>query len=294
MKFRAAEIHYDWYERFVMRLLFAIIFERLIPDSLSTMSITAPNGLARLIDFRFLLDPKIFAVFRYVMLAALVLYVLRIAWSVVLPYLTLLSIAVGTINNSQGAISHFMQIVSLVLCAQTAAHFYCKFKRRDGDEAPDQTDEDRVIFWSQQAILATYFVSALNKLIHTNGKWFMQSPMVGVQIIKTTDQDYYDTLDANAYGSGIAVTDWIVHHPFLVAIILGAGLLLELTSPLALLGRGFALFFGLGLLAFHESVQRVMKLSFPFNEYLVWIYLVNVPFWAVFVLRWIRQRIIRA
>jgi hypothetical protein len=286
MKWRAAEIHYAWYERFAMRLLFAVLLEQHIPASLSSHIVTFPHGFGRLIDLRFLLDQRFFTICRYLFLAALVLYVLRIGWSVVLPYMTLLSIAVGTILNSKGAIAHFMQIVSLVLCAQTAAHFYSKFKRRRHDsETPDLTGEDRVIFWSQQAIVATYLVSALTKLIHTSGAWFIQSPLIAVQIIKTTDQDYYDQLDASAYGSGVALANWIVQHPLLVGVVLSLGLLLELTAPLALLGRGMALVYGLGLIAFHESVQRAMKLNFLYNEYLIWIYLVNVPFWIMFAAR---------
>ena len=274
MKLEAAQIHYRTYERLIMRVLFAFAVERHILGTLSHLTITTPNGLARWVDLTFLLDPGVFSTCRYLLFAALVLYVLRVAWAVVLPYLTLLSIAVGTIVNSQGAIAHYMQIVSLVLCAQTAAHFYSKFKRRRADEDLEQANEDRVIFWSQQAIAATYLVSALTKLLHTGGRWILQSPMIGVQIVKTTDQDYYDRLDANAYNSGLLVAEWIVRHPFLVALILGSGLLLELTTPLALLGRRFALFYGVSLIAFHESVDQVMKLQFPFNEYLLWIYLV--------------------
>lgn len=291
MKLRAAEIHYAWYERLAMRLIFAAVVQAHILGTLSHITITHPNGLARLVTLDFLLDPKFFAAGRYLMWAALVLYVLRIGWSFALPYLALFSVAVGTIVNSHGAIAHYMQIVSLVLCAQTAAHFYNLLQRRRGE--PPDLAEDRVIFWSQQAIVATYLVSALTKLIHTSGRWFLESPMVGVQIIKTTDQDYYDRLDANAYNSGALAAEWIIQHPLLVGLILSSGLLLELSTPLALLGRRFALFYGLSLVLFHQSIDRVMKLQFPFNEYLLWIYLVNVPFWAVFIALWMRRRVPR-
>ena len=260
MKFRPALIHYAWFERVVMRLLFAAMVYKHIPNSLSHSTISSPNGFARIVDLRFLQDPVVFRFCHYLLWAALVLYVLRLGWAIVLPYLALLSTAVGAINNSHGAISHFLQIVSLVLWAQTAAHFYNIWKRPPNP--PGNNYEDRVIFWSQQAILATYLVSALTKLIHTSGMWFIQSPMIAVQIIKTTDQDYYDRLDEASHGSGLAVAEWIVQHPLLVALVLGSGFFLELTAPLALLGRRYALFYGLSLVAFHESVQRIMKLGF--------------------------------
>lgn len=290
MNFGPAQIQYGWLERCIMRLLFAVVVERHIPYSLSHLTISAPHGLGRLVDLRFLLDPSGFLVCRYLLWAALFLYVLRVAWVVVLPYLALLSIAVGTIINSQGATEHYLQIMSLVLCMQTAAYFYGWIRSRRGREKlASAANEDRVISWSQQAIVATYLVSALTKLFHTSGMWFFQSPMIAVEIIKATDQDYYNRLNAAAYGSGSFIAEWIVQHPFLVAVVLGAGLLIELTSPLALLGRRFALYYGLALLTFHETVQRVMKLNFLYNEYLLWIYLVNVPFWVWLATRAIRE-----
>ncbi|MGI9086124.1 MAG: hypothetical protein ACR2HH_00030 [Chthoniobacterales bacterium] len=272
MKFRAVEIQHSWYERLPMRCLFALALARLIPNSLAGYTITNPNGLARFLDLTFLLNPAIFAVSRNIFLAALVLYALRLGWWLVLPFLTLFTVLVGTIINSQGAIGHYSQIVSLVLCAQTAAYF--SGWRKDRASA-----ENRVIFWSQQAIAATYLVSALTKLLRTSGTWILQSPKVAVQIIKTTEQDFYDRLDSASRDQGAAIADWMVHHPLLVALILGAGFFLELTTPLALLGRIYGLAYGLALIAFHEGIQRVMKLGFPFNEYLVAIYFVNAPFW---------------
>ncbi len=280
MNFRPAPIRYALFERAIMRVLFAVIVARHIPSSLAHFTISTPHGIGRVLDLHFLLDPATFAICRYLLWAALALYVARIGWSIALPYMTLLSIATGTIVNSQGAIGHYFQIVSLVLCAQTAAHFYDLFQKRVGALA-----EDRIVFWSQQAIVATYFTSALTKLIHTSGRWFFQSPMVAVQIIKTTDQDYYDRLDLAQRNAGLPLAEWILTHPLIVALVLGAGLLLELTSPLALLGRRFALFFGVSLIVFHESVQRLMKLDFAYNEYLIWVYLVNVPFWLWFAAR---------
>lgn len=276
------------FERAVMRVLFAIVVARHVP-TLPHLQITEPHGLARLLDLRFLLDPQVFAICRYLLGGALILYVLRIGWSLALPYMTAFSIAAGTVNNSHGAISHYLQIVSLVLCAQTAAHFYGLLRRRSGTEGPARR-EDRLIDWSQQAIVATYLVSALTKLIHTTGMWFLQSPLIALQIIKTNDQDRYNGLGAANYEDAVRLAEWIVQHPLLCGIVMGTGLLLELTAPIALFGRGFAAGYGVSLLLFHATVHRVMKLHFLFNEYLIWIYLVNVPFWALLAFRALQRR----
>ena len=291
MSWAPRTIEHNALERAAMRVLFAIVVARHVPSSLAHLQITLPNGLARLVDLHFLLDPEVFAIGRYLLWAALILYVLRIGWSIALPYMTAVSIAAGSVNNSHGAISHYLQIVSLVLCAQTAAHFYSlvRRKREAGSGAAAQR-EQRVIYWSQQAIVATYLVSALTKLIRTSGMWFFQSPLIALQIIKTNDQDRYDNLGAGSYESASAIADWIVQHPLLTGIVLSAGLLLELIAPIALFGRGFAAAYGLSLLLFHATVHRVMKLHFLYNEYLIWIYLVNVPFWILLAWRAIGRR----
>ena len=270
-----------------MRVLFAFVVAAHMPETLAHHSMSQPNGLARLVDLTFLLNTDTLALLRYALWAALVLYVFRIGWTIVLPYMTLLSIATGSVNNSQGAISHGLQIVSLVLLAQCCAHFYSRFA---GEARSGPTGENRMVFWSQQAIVATYFVSALTKLINSSGMWFFQAPFIAVQVVKTTEQSYYNRLDENARASGLALAEWIVAHPLLVIAMLTAGFLLEFLAPVALLGRRFALLIGLSLIAFHESIARLMKLHFEYNEYLVAIYLVNAPFWTFAAIRWWRSR----
>ncbi|HSH37395.1 MAG TPA: hypothetical protein VK993_01305 [Chthoniobacterales bacterium] len=283
--------NYEAFERVAMRLLFALIVWLHIPSSLAHIAITEPHGIARVFDLRFLVDPQAFAWCQYLMWAALVAYVAGIGWSVALPYLTAFSVLVGTVNNSRGAIGHSLQIVSLVLCAQTAAHLYSVWRRRKtGEHHRPRLAEDRVIWWSQQAIVATYFVSALTKLIRSSGMWFFDSPLIAAQIIKSNDQLYYNHLDPAAVGFGATIAAWMTQHPLLVGIVLSSGLFLELTTPLALFGRRLALGYGLALLLFHLSVHRVMKLDFAFNGYLLWVYLVNVPYWTRCVTRWARTR----
>lgn len=279
---RPARTEHSGLERLGMRVLFALVVWRHIPGSINHLEISAPNGLARWVDLRLLLDPQIFAWCRYALAVACALYVLRIGWSVALPYMALLSIATGTLINSTGAIAHYLQIVSLVLATQTAAHFYSLFATQRGPGATRRADaENLVIFWSQQAIVATYLVSALTKLLRTSGMWFFQSPLIAVQIIKTNDQEYYNRLESANYDAGLATADWMVQHPLLTGLVLSTGLLLELAAPAALFGRWYAAGVGIALVLFHTSVHQVMKLNFLYNEYLIWIYLVNVPFWVL-------------
>lgn len=263
-----------------MRVLFAIVVARHIPGGLGDATLQFPNGLARIVDLHFLVQPTALTTGEYLLWAALVLYVARIALWLALPYMALFSIAVGSAQNSSGAIGHHAQIVSLVLLAQAVAYFRSRFSRTANGERPAAvTIESRMIDWSLQAIAATYFISGLTKLIRTHGLWFFQSPFVAVQILKTSDHNYYDKLDLASYHTGYELAEWMVQHPLLVGAIMSGGLLLELTSPLILCGRRWALFFGVALVVFHESIGRTMQLHFPFNEMLLVVYLVNAPYW---------------
>ncbi|MDQ6764795.1 MAG: hypothetical protein M3Z22_01645 [Verrucomicrobiota bacterium] len=261
-----------------MRVLFTAVVALHVPSGLANETLSFPTGFARLVDLHFLQDPFVFAGGLHVLWAALVLYAAGVGWWFALPYMTLFSIAVGSVQNSSGAIGHHAQIVSLVLLAQTAAYFYSRFRFATNRSAKPAM-ESRLIDWSQQAIAATYFISGLTKLIHTRGLWIVQSRFVAVQIVKTSDHDYYDALNPASHGAGYALADWMVRHPLLVAAAMSCGLLLEVTSPLLLLGRGWAAFYGVALLIFHESIERIMKLHFANNEMLLVVYLINVPFW---------------
>ena len=269
-----------------MRLLFAAVVAMQIPAEPAYLSLPAPNGLARLVDLTFLLDADVFRVCRAAAYVALVIYVLGWAWSATLPYLTLFCIATGSIFNSQGAISHHLQIVPLVLLAQTAAHFAHLLSASRADSSPRAAaPEDRLISWSLQAIAATYLVSGITKLIQSSGAWIIQSPLVALQVVKTNEQDFYDTLDPARAGAGLALAEWMIRHPLVVGVAMTSGLLLELGAPALLLGRRWAMGYGLALIVFHETIHRVMQLHFVYNQYLLWIFAVNVPFWASVALR---------
>jgi hypothetical protein len=283
---------YSWWERAGMRLLFAAVVALHIPQRLDYHTLPNPNGLARLLDLTWLLEPAVFTACRYALYLALLLYVLRVAWWVVLPYATFLSVAVGSVANSQGAVGHGLQIVSLVLVAQTAAVLYSYFPNGStAHERASTLSEERLISWSQQAIAACYLVSGITKLIRSSGAWIAESRFVAVQIVKTNEQRFYDTLDPALAGVGLPLAEWMAQRPLLVGASMTAGLLLELTAPLLLLGRRWAAFYGLAFVAFHESIHRVMNLQFTHNEQLAWIYLVNVPFWIVAAAGWMRLRV---
>ncbi len=268
------------YERLFMRVSFAWVVLVSTPAAVDVRSLPAPNGLARLIDLTFLTDPQLLSVLHTVLLIALGLYIVRILCWLALPVALLINVGINTVINSQGAIHHAMQIVSLALLAQTAAHFYGLWL---GCRAPrsEVSLEEREISWAQQAVAAAYFVAGLTKLIATHGAWIFRARFMGVQIFKTAYQEYYNQLDPAGLDRQVAIAQFAAGHGPLIALIAGLGLGLELLAPVMLLGRKWGLLLGCAFVAFHLSISSVMQLSFVFHQLLVLIFIVSPIYWIV-------------
>jgi hypothetical protein len=272
--------HFAFVERIVMRILFAWLIWQATPAVLVVNGIPAPNGITRLFDLHFLLDPRVFAVAHTVLGAALVLYVLRVLVWLALPLALFVHVAANAITNSQGAIQHALQIVSLVLLAQTAAHFFGLWRRHSQTE-PAALLEDRAIWWSQQTIVAVYLVAGITKVFVSKGLWFFEARWIGVSVAKSAYQSYYDTFDQADLQQQLRVAEFAAAHGWIVALIAAGGLFLELGSPLMLLNRASAAIFGALLIAFHLSLDYSMRLSFIYNQWLLFIFMINLPYWMM-------------
>ncbi len=270
---------FAFYERLLMRGLFAWLVWLATPAVLFVNGIPAPNGLARMLDLRFLLDPQIYSYARMGLAAALILYALRVVVWLALPVALFVNVAANAVLNSQGAIQHAFQIVSLVLLAQTAAHFYGLWRRRHGEERA--LLESRAIWWSQQTIVAVYLLAGLAKLIVTKGLWPFQARWIGVSISKSAYQSFYDTFDRADLEQQLALANFAAAHGWIVALIAATGLLLELGAPLMLINRAWALLGGVALLCFHLGLDYSMRLTFIYNQWLLLIFMINAPYWIV-------------
>jgi hypothetical protein len=275
-------------ERLVMRVLFAWLVFRATPGVLIVNGIPSPNGMTRILDLHFLLDPQVFALARTVLATALILYVLRIMVWLALSVALFVHTAANAIVNSQGAIQHAVQIVSLVLLAQTVAHFYGLWRRRQGEERAIL--EDRTIWWSQQTIVAVYLVAGITKLLVTKGLWVFQARLIGVSIAKAAYQSFYDTFDQATLQQQLAIAHFAAEHGWIVALIAAGGLLLELGSPLMLVNRAWSAVLGASLICFHLALGYTMHLTFIYNQWLLIIFMINLPYWILVGARRIRVR----
>lgn len=271
--------HAGW-ETLLFRAAIAWCAWRTLAGPLPFPTQPQPHGLAAFLDVTFGGDPKVMAVLSPLAGVSLVLYVLRIAIPFTLLLPLVMSIAMGTLLNSQGAINHTNQIVSLCLLVQWIASVWSCIRRRRGPLGPEALTGDQLAAdWTRQGIMATYVVSAISKLIESHGMWFRDAPYYGLQIVKSAGMAKYgDT------GQGHDV-HWLaqifVDHPMIATLFIGVALPLELFAFLGLLNRRTALFFGFSLFAFHSTVTEVMNLDFGFHKTLLLALFVNPVWWIV-------------
>lgn len=278
--------HATW-ELFCMRAVFAWLVWTMLPESIPWTTQPVPNALAHFIDFTFLAEASIYGPLRLTALVALVIYGAGFVPLLSLGFAAALAIAVGTLENSQGAIGHHLQLVCLVAGGQWLAYAAAA---RACWWLPSTDAHRRAIQVAKLVIAASYVTSACVKLIASGGLWVWQLPDIALQLIKTHANVYYDTLQPQSVWAAETLPGLIVAHPNLTRLFFLPGLLVELFAFLALCGRraGFAI--GAGLLAMHLLIRVVMQLSFSAHEWLLLIFFLNPPYLVYCAADWLRSR----
>lgn len=249
-----------------------------------------PIGLARWIHLGALSDPNVTYALGWIATACALLYAAGRALPIAVPILALLSIGFGTLANSQGAIDHRFQLVSMVLLAQSAVLAWPAVRRtasrlgikRHADAPRWRARRDDALHYAAMAVvIAAYTTAGVAKIERSDGEWLLNSHLIGIQVVKTYRQNFYDQLDEERFGAAeVPFADSMLAHPNLTRIVLAGGLFLELSALLALYDRRTALAFGLGFIVFHLGIDMILGLGFYNHEKLVWILLVNVPHWV--------------
>jgi len=299
------------WEMLIMRILFAWVVWQTFPINLHYPDQPVPNGIARWSDLSWLssgnqyeiawlgIDGPVTAmqIIRALVAVCLVIYGSGFLLPLALPILTAASILVRTYYNSQGAVHHGCQMVTLILLFQTLVVWYFAagrtnaWIRKKSFEFPDGlTLWSYVLYYSQAAIAGAYVIAGLTKVVRTSGMWFWNSPYMALEVIKTEKQQYYSHLDETVLGTQRVYAEWMLNNPNLARLCLGGGVILEIFCIFMLFSRNAALAIGAAMILFHRSVAIVMDLHFRFNEYACWIFCVNVPFWVVLAIRHARGK----
>jgi len=276
---RETNVAHDWWELAVMRVLFAWLVWRMLPAVVPFHSQPVPNGLGHFLDFTFLAGASAYEPLRMSVLAALALYACGLVPLLALGWTALVLISVGTLENSQGAIGHHLQLTCLVAGAQCLAYASALGREKGrGIWLGSLAAQRDAVHAAKIIIVAAYVASACVKLIASGGLWIWQLPEISLQLVKTHANVYYDTLwPMNTWGAE-TLPALIAAHPNLTRLFFTPGLLLELLAFLALTGRRAGFIIGGGLVVMHLLVRWVMQLSFSAHEWLLVIFFLNFPY----------------
>lgn len=287
-----------------MRLFLAVLvfysLQEFKPYTFDEQSV--PRGLARLFDLTFLhhngpIDLSAFDRFAIpgigtvrldgpgwfdtiIVLAATLgaLYVWGRGLLITLPLLTLVHMIPWTYSNSQGYTHHGHQLLSMVLGVQTLVVWWWQIRAWRGKATPPAGLPGHLLYYSQGMVVFSYVACAVTKLINSKGLWLWRSNYICIELIKSQRLDYYADLAPESAGDPPAAM-WLLNHPWTTRILFDMGFFVELLAFVALKNRPWALLVGCSIIAFHQSVWFLMRLEFPMHEYLIAIFLINIPFW---------------
>jgi hypothetical protein len=286
------------WELAVMRMLFALVIWDAIPEAMTSVAVPQPTGLALFFPDMVVGFGALFgaAWFKSLLGVVLVIYALGSAAVLTTPLLLMVTVFAGTLTNSQGAITHHSQIVSLVLLAQSGCLVYDLIRHRKwrtGLLGQPVDREIQVAYVTQQAVVAAYMVSAYTKLKESGLDWFVNAARFPIQLKKNTRMAYFNELKEHGSDSSFLTNlpaqaeALLIASPGLCRIIIGSGLVLEIAVVLALAGRAWAFFFGVAFVLFHSTISKIMGLDFDFNIYILSIFFI-LPGVSTAVVRWSR------
>lgn len=271
-------VDYAGWELLAMRVLFGWLMWTMLPAVIPYTSQPVPNGLGHLVDLTFLADQGLYQTLRIGFAMAVVLFAAGFLPALTLGYSIGLLIMVGALENSQGAIGHHLQLVCLVGGAMWAAYIWSGRAGIRQLTLPTRESHRGAVHYAKLIIAASYVTSACVKLIASGGMWIGQLPNISLQLLKTHANVYYDTLWPQTGWAATVLPHLISEHPMLTRLFFTPGLGLELAAFVLLLGRRAAFFMGVGLLSMHLLVRVVMNLSFSAHEWLLVIFLINLPY----------------
>ncbi len=268
------------WEWFVVRLCFAGVVMDTFADwhPYKFESQPTPVGLARLFDLTFLHRPGMYETILALAGIGCFFYVMGRGLLVALPVLTLLSAMVRAYANSQSAIHHGYQLVTLTLLAQAIVVWWWQLRGRH--RSLPLPLASYMMYYSVGVISFSYVVSAVTKIINTKGLWLWNSKYIPVEIIKSQQLLSYGDVGGDMSSQpDVSVAIWLIQHPFITQVVFGSGFLLELFAFTALRDRAWGLFIGFSLIGFHVGVEWLMGLTFHYHTLLELIFLMNLPWW---------------
>lgn len=234
-----------------------------------------PQGWARIVPFGWTDHPLFRRALPLIVWTATAAHLLDRATVVALAALLVVLVVEVTRDNSGGGGGHRHHLVVTVVAAQLAAAVAWWWFDGDGP-AMAESAAATMAWWSVQAIVAVYFVSGVEKLLATNGRWLARSPglLVRALSVQTAAQMRPSARKRAAGRRAERLVGRLVPRPGLTRVLFGVGLAIELAAPVGLLDPVLLPFVGVALLALHAANGVLLGLPFLPWQLLVALFLV--------------------
>lgn len=231
---------------------------------LSYSSQPVPTGIAKWIDLSFLTIPGINALVFGAAALCCWWYVRGERLLYATGGMLGIGILVFTLHDSQGAFQR-NEVLNLVLLGQVVAHLQAHYQERRGNKESAETSRSRIIFYSQQMLLATYFISGITKLGTSGLNWVVDSPNISLQIYKAQMALYHSLDWPFLQDLALTFSDLAADYPLAVQFIFGGALALEVFCFIGLINRRLGRWVGWLILLMHLGVFLLLGVFFfPF------------------------------
>lgn len=221
---------------------------------INTSNIIMPTSICKFIDCSVFISLASKITIIVVTSFFVILYILEKKMLLVTAVLSILSVLIFTMEDSQG-IYNRNDILSGILIAQFLAYFVYFIRK-----SKEQLSKQR-IFFSQQMIVAIYFLSGISKIISSGFLWFRNTEHFAVQVQKANMNKYIDFKDNFYIAKAENMTSFVLSNPNMTSTLLLFTLLIELFVVVTLfINKKWMVYYGILLLLLHLGIWLFMSI----------------------------------
>lgn len=235
---------------------------------LHATTIIEPIGLCKILPCGILSNSIVLGIVLVVSFASVVIYIFYKKYAIPsIVTLLVLSLFMISFHESTGVFIR-ASLFSMIWVGQLAAYIFHKNNIEDLKKFRHQ--------YVIQLICATYFLAALTKLSDAGWTWPQQgSDYFAISSLKGYLYDYFDTGNTTLLNEGYNLAYLLLEYKQLVYWLMLGALLLEFTSPLAVLDKRLTFFYGIMFLLLHIGIKYTMSITIGGTYYSMLAFMLN-------------------
>lgn len=253
---------------FFIKLLIGIRWLLESGNLLHATTIIEPIGLCKILPCGILSNSIVSSIVLVVSFVSIVIYIFYEKYTILsIVTLLVLSLFMISFHESTGVFIR-ASLFSMIWVGQLAAYILHKKNIEDLKKFRHQ--------YVIQLICATYFLAALTKLSDAGWAWPQQgSDYFALSSLKGYYYSFFDSGDVEQLNAGYKLAYLLLEYKQLVYWLMLGALLLEFTSPLAVLDKRLTFFYGIMLLLLHIGIKYTMNITIGGTYYSMLAFMLN-------------------